>query len=189
MGRSFQYNSLIAVAWEFPWSLCRNPLVSSCQSGRRVLDTVSVHVDSEIRWFYGIVAGLSAAASLLPLTKRGGLGISLVGFGVVLIILLVGWPLSARVLPDGTVRFRRPLGTVTLSSRTLRSMRVANAGEWGEHLVLAGRGLIPVGYRQSKFSGAAELATAVLSIAQGTPSAKIDPRALTVLKRTTRLHP
>ena len=149
---------------------------------------MKAYVDSEIRWFYGIVAGLPAAASLLPLTKKGGLGISLVGFVIVLIILLVGWPLSARVLPDGTVRFRRPLGTVTLSTSTLRSIRVANAGEWGEHLVLVGRGPVPVGYRQSKFSGAVELAAAVLSIAQEARSAKIDPRALTLLERTARVH-
>lgn len=153
-----------------------------------MLDAVSVHVDSEIRWFYGIVAGLPAAASLLALTKRGGLVISLVGFVIVLIVLLVGWPLSARVLSDGMVRFRRPLGTVTLSGSSLRRIRVANAGEWGEHLVLTGRGLIPVGYRQSQFSGTAELAAAVLSIAHEARSARIDPHALTVLKRTARLH-
>lgn len=120
--------------------------------------------------------------------EEGGVGISLIGFVIVLIILLVGWPLSARVLPDGTVRFRRPLGTIALSTSTLRSIRVANAGEWGEHLVLVGRGPVPVGYRQSKFSGAVELAAAVLSIAQQARSAKIDPRALTLLERTAGVH-
>ncbi len=144
---------------------------------------MSTHYDAEMKWFYLICAGLSGGLGLLLWAVTGSLP-PLILVGIAVLFCVLGWPTKAVAHTDRLeVIFRAPARKVTVRPENLKAVKVVSAGDWRAHLSLRTRGQLPIGYRQSKYSDAPDLAASVRKLIQAAPEVVVNPGALSLLDR------
>ena len=141
------------------------------------------HHDAEMKWFYLVCAGLPGGLGLLLWAVTGSLP-PLILVGIAVLFCVFGWPTKALVATDRLeVVFRAPARKVTVRPENLRVVKAMGAKDGRAHLNLRTRGRFPIGYRQSSYTDAPELAAAVEGIVHAAPKAVVKPGALLLLER------
>jgi hypothetical protein len=154
--------------------------------GAATVSAERIHRDLEIRWFYGIVAGLPIGFGLLALAIGewvGFLGLTCIG----LLFLVAGWPLSATVTVAGDVVFAAPLRRVRIGVDNLSSVKLTGPDHL-PHLTLRRRWRLPVGYRVPNFTDASSLAAEIRRIIERSGARVKDERVLQILELVATSH-